>query len=1435
LNKENYFDLSAMNTGSVTYSIAPKSETQFIVYNRENYLAAGNYTGSITYSYFADVNKTNKFSTDYIYLGNSSVLLDNDIATVLNYALFGIVSDGALVFNNTFDYTVEQKPVSVYIENKDTQYNFSNQTLVVRIDGSLASGDRLNFLFDLAIVYNSKTDVVENNATTIKSFAYYSVVPDEMLTIDNMSSFYEYGSMGFVLTQDTIPMSRKSYYIYTNASDLSNESYDIAYSGTYTVTLNDLGNNNYRLATGEAVEKTFTVVPNEIPILLYNKASTPQISTTDFTFEEIYAKKAYTPIDSTWTATTFANSLLFDSVTINGLSSVNSSSTRVVGSATIGSNSYDVYIKFHSSFSTLSVTGNEIKTPAPNSRTLLMDTYSSENDYYFCFIDGSSAERKIYFDTDTNTYYYKDAAYTTYKTTTCTIVDRYYDEEGVLHCPQALVNTPNTLYIYSEDAPGSGNRPVYVKRDPDTKAVLGYDIVSRDTSAYVNYSVVFVYLDNGVYRECDDAHRFSFVINPAEVSLYNFSSANSKDYDGSAATITNTSKLTVNGALSTDPISVSDIVFEFERLDEEGSTYITIGGERYYLISEADMSSAGVFKVSAYYSDNYNIVFKGNGSYLTSPSEYGVYTIKRVKATFEFNSESVSYLSKQYDGQGLTESETSVCSGKLTDFVDCGFNVISKQSKTILDSYAGIYYQLAVKGYSTTFNGTPTAISQNQVAGYDYSAGYYWFDFYGIFVDKNGNYRRYDDRSDYDEGVRWLNWNYSFIVNNKKDVNKIEDVYHDGIYRIDKRNAYIGINGQLPDNAASASYTYLHEYNGVTLTRADVNGWLQSGVVTVYIYDETARKFVPIADTYFADAFNGGYLTVSGGKESVTNVGSTEFFELSSSGITSNNANFVIINSDIRFALKPLEIEIMLTYTNADYNNATAVTYGRTARENAVNFTLSISEEALERFNNAINDGNTYTASEVLEAVSYFNNAEFYLYSETNSSAAVFKFLLEGKSRYLFTYDMAGDYFTQVTNGGDQDGVTYYNRLLVPNSVALDYTKYYSYHEQYELTSDAMSVAGKKYYLVELVTENDPEFRAGNGIPENSYYERAYGYSFTADVVFRSGVSYYLRDPGANTYSLADTSALIGAAVPAETYYTQKAYYVLTTDRIFNLQKRYYTFTEYSFTEQNATATANTYYELNKFYSECEDDYFLSGYDYYVFTVVPAANSKVGTNVKAETYYEWIDGRFALTSDLTFVRTRLFGGNYYTVEKADVITGDNAHKKYYVQNAGRWERVPDGTARASGVSYYVFIPTVYSQTQTVTEYYYYYADGRFYNVNEMSRVISADGNYYVAYIADKSANENVSYYTEYEAIVKAEGTIENGAYYYKAVLMDHTEDVGTYYAAKRLLPGRDYYYDAQMPAGRNIYENVDGSDTYYLTTDTTFVIDKNYYELVLVS
>ncbi|MBO4539097.1 MAG: bacterial Ig-like domain-containing protein, partial [Clostridia bacterium] len=43
LNKESYSDLSAVATDSVSYSIAPKAGTQFIVYNRENYLAAGNY------------------------------------------------------------------------------------------------------------------------------------------------------------------------------------------------------------------------------------------------------------------------------------------------------------------------------------------------------------------------------------------------------------------------------------------------------------------------------------------------------------------------------------------------------------------------------------------------------------------------------------------------------------------------------------------------------------------------------------------------------------------------------------------------------------------------------------------------------------------------------------------------------------------------------------------------------------------------------------------------------------------------------------------------------------------------------------------------------------------------------------------------------------------------------------------------------------------------------------------------------------------------------------------------------------------------------------------------------------------------------------------------------------------------------------------------
>ena len=1433
VDQENYYGMTSIGTDSVSYSIAPKAGTQFIVYNRENCLAAGDYTGTIRYSYFADVNKNSKFSTNYVYLGNMSVLLDNDIATILNYVMFGMVTDGALIFNNTFDYTVTQKPVSVYIENEDAQYNFANQTLIARVDGSLAEGDRLNFLFDVSVVYNSRTDAVNRNASTIKSFKYYSVVPEELLTRENMASYYEYGSRGFVLTQDVIPMNRKSYYMLTEASDLSVESYDIAYSGTYTIMLNDLGNANYCLKTEETVQKTFTIIPNEIPILLYNKAAMPQVSTTDFTFEETYAKKAYAPIDYSWTSTTYANSLLFDNVSLTLLSTVSSSTTKKIGTVTIGAQTHDVYIKFHGTFPSLSVSGRTISTTGGNSRTLSQDTYSSEYDYYFYFTDGEN-ERKVFFDAETGTYFYKDTPYTTFRTTTCTITDYYYDEDGVLHRPQPLVNTPNTLFIYSEDAPGSGNRPIYVKRDPETKRVLGYDIVSRDTSDYVNYTVVFVYLDNGVYRECDDAHLFSFVINPAEVSLYNFSSANSKDYDGIDAAIANTSKLTVNGALSTDPISVSDIQFDFERIDAEGSTYITIGGVKYYLVEEDDLRSVGLFKVRAFYSDNYEIVFKGNGAYGGSPSSYGLYTIKRVKATFEFNSEVAAYLSKDYDGLGLTD-ETLVYSGDLTEFLDRGYNIISKQSKTIVDSFSQIHYQLQVKGYASTFSGTPTAIAQNQIAGYDYSAGDYWFDFYGVFVDKDGVYRRYEDRSNKEEGEnRWLNWNYTYIVNNKKDVNKIGEVYYDGIYQIDKHKVYIGIDGQLPENATATSYTYKKEYNGTSLTRSAINTWLGSGVVTVYIYDADTKKFVPIDDTYFADSFVGGSVTVSGGRDSIANVSASDYFELSASDITSNNSNFIVVNSDIRFTLKAIEIEIMLTYTNTENDNSASITYGKTARENAVNFTLSISEEALNKFNEAIQDGNTYTATEILEKVCNFNNAEFYLFDDANPTSAVFRFTLEGKSQSIYLYNKAGDYYYEAADGMYEDGKTYYSRLLVPTNVALDYTKYYAYHEWYEHTSDAVSVAGKKYYLMELVTESDPSFRVGNGVPDDKYFEQFFNYTLTTDTVFQAGRSYYKQNPGTETYSLVNTSTLLGASIPADTYYTQNEYYALTSDRIFNMQKRYYTATEYVFTQQNATATANVYYQFNKFYSENDDNYFMSGTDYYVFAVVPAAESKVGANVQAETYYELVGGRYVLTSDQTFVRSKLYGGQYYTVSTADVIRGDNAHKKYYTYANGQHDRVPDGTARQAGVSYYVFIPTVYSATETVTERYYYYSDGKFFNVYDMHQELDGDKNYYVAYIADKSANENVAYYTEYEAIVKAEGTPENGGYYYKAVLMDPVEESNTYYAVRRLLPGKDYAFNGNIPAN-SVYENVNDSDTYYLTEDARYSANKNYYQLSVVS
>ncbi len=1646
-NKDRYIDLTG--TSAVSYGIRLASNKPI------DYLVADSYKATISYSYFADVASSSRFSTDYIYLGSSAMIRDDQLACILAYALFGILPSSQLVFSQEFDYTVLQKPLGVSITNKDAGYTGAEQTLVVCVDGSLSSTDELNFTFDVEVQYNDKSYISTKNETTFYSFGYYSVVASPVKSM--LSSYYNYSdSVGFYPTNDTEvdTSGAKVYYVYHDGSDPSTTSYKLVNAGDYTITLSSIGNDNYVLVTDDSVFVSFRINPSEIPVLLYNNGKMPEITNDTYSFSGQYKAEAYSPIDADWNRTYFSNSELFDACTIS-LSGINNNSSVYhntnVGQVSIGGSSYYVKLYFHdiaspivsvdassirintsdpkrnrvlvadtenvqndyclyfikdkamykvffdtatsnyyykpagnlvfdsgtpnfaglkggyslltdASLSLTGVTGGGVPqkigtlrkngaeidvyigyhitdTVVPtgmtlkneNGVTLKMDTPSNSYDYYFYYVEGGQM-RRIFYEAGSDTYYYgdeateeqavgtfvrndvsftvyiaftsnylltttssvikngftdlalaqtvdggdsndyylyfkngsqvekiyymegvgyyyKEAGYVTYKTSTCIIVDRYYDDENVLHVPQSLKAAPNTLTIFAESEPGSGKYPVNVKRDPVTDEVLGYDIVFKDNSEFVNYSVVFVYKEDGIYKQCDDAHMYHFYLEPVRLTLSNLYQVNSKVYDGTAAAIRSTTQLGIDDVLGKDQKKIQDektslnnlLRFSFERIDQEGSTYITIDGNEYYLVDSSDNISAGVFKVKARFqnsqsnkgkidfADNYEIVFEARSAYkddqylypgTTNLYRYGIYTISRANVTLQFT---VSKAQKEYDGYGLQQHGKNYTGGYTELQALLPSQGGSYQGATIVErDYDSIFFNLSLNRYGYKLPGEEgaviydvtsygaTSFTKNSVQT-NYNCGYYWFTYQGVFFDSNGVLRQYESRDnltsahnkEYDESFRdvynssrWLNWNYIYTVGKEDEVLVGEG--SDGVYRIVERVIYLAIDGQLPANSTSTQYIYKKTYDGTTLSGSDAEEWLK-GRTTPYYYDAEQQKFIPIADSYFAAQFNFPEtpLRAENGSQNLTNYGesklnfSSQYQDANKfTEIGEERYNVTVQNYQIGIEIAQLEVEVMLTYTNVDMDNKQAVTYGKTVKENTVNFTMSISEEELEKFNQAIDDGNTYTASQVLEKLGNLGNITFYLYDQESGTNS-YSLRLQGRSTSIYHYDAANNYYYEAVDGNYVDGVIYYSRtrVSVQQDAVLDKTVYYKYYDQYEKTNDTHFVANKKYYQA-----TPGSVSPGNGVKENTYYEKS------------------------------------GNLL------------ILTSDDVFVANKEYYTLEKYTAYEVG-NAVSMTLYEYHQFYLENDDPYFIPNETYYTVSAVSVATPGVeaGANVPVKTYYEYHSDtkRFYFTDDTKFDRDKVDTGKYFLIVKADVDTGKNAILRYYVYDnavGGRWIETTDTIAQ-EGVAYYLFTKTAYSKEQSVTDHYYYFdgTTGKFMR----AQTSLDDKNHYIVYVderydpkkGDESRIYNTSYYTEYEAIEQATTYVE-GDHYYKLIQLKSSADAGTYYKLVTLLPGRDYQYNSAIVG--TVYENVQNSDSYSISSGT-YVAGKNYFALVPVS
>ncbi len=1463
-----YADYPSALSDAVRYGIVPKKGAA------DDVLNAGQYTGTIYYSFFADAIKPDKFSTDYIYLGNSAWIDGDIMAAIFNYILFGTIPNESITFEKAFDYTVRQRALSVIVESGELQYNFAEQTLITRVDGdksSLIGNDRLSFTYSVEVVYNGRnrketiTTYKDNSAytdrTTFTSAYYYSLIDmtgkdipyigdgnDYYERIADVSGLYiktgygafeltgdveydetktyyrlptdesvvnpysvtrdsvfatektyylkdgdeyrrvepifefsagvmnvdslDYVADTFVLTTDKTVRNDKKYYVRYDSSEYSG--FSLANSGVYSVTLTGIGNDNYYLE--ETSPAYIRIVPNVIPVLLYPTGGSVNTDTTQFIFDSVYTGKEQQPFAGDgWTETVNTEKVTDLSVSLAGLVTAQ---TKKIGTVKHNNVTYDVFIKFlDDEITDISVSGSTI-TDENEHRTLLMDV-----DYVY-YINYRNTETEIDGINGTNAF----ISYTTYKTVNSLIVSYYYDKNGVLQIPDPLSDSPNTLTIYADD--GEGNYPVYVKREKDNlDKVVGYDVSYSINSDFVDYSVVFVYRKDGKYYECKDGYDYSFVIIPKTADLCSFYLVGEKTYDGKAASISDDDigKLFVMDTLTADPITdYSKINFVFSRLAGEGSTKIGT----YDLVSVGDQKSAGHFAVRAYYvndygyslekSDenhtyqiNYELRFKGgtgnsDGVYIgamtntngdavaadgsvsqvktegdgciTIMPSYGEYFIYQSNVIFQLYANDNPYMNREYDGYGLTVSDNIGYSGSLKTLSQQAF-----YSGTIVDDYDAIFYKMTIGGYGDDFadftDGTSVVANEIDTLRFNldgtptpYKTGYYGYTFNGVFFDAlSGEHTFASVNASYGN---WLSWNYKFTI---RKVNK--SVAFDGIYCMNARKVYIGIDGQMP-TPDKTNYTYYIDYNGRGHSAADMNGFLaENSVVYVYRNDE----FVPILSTALRDFYVPANPVVSSGN-TITDVNVNESLDVGITSVLAQNPNFSVVNNNISIKIRPLEVEVMLTFVNTTDNNNTAVTYGKTLRENAISYTLSVTEEELAAFNKAMNDA-SYSADEMLQTIADFDLAEYYLYGYKDGSfGKLFTFRVMNNVPTVYLYNAQQDKYYEASAGVMTAGQTYYSRTSVSGTVgsAIDKTVYYEYHEWYERTADATISSGKKYY--QMAAQLALSAFDGN----TEYYEKtADTFTATKDTVPVSGKTYYIK-------SLV--SLPVGTSITVDLY------------------------------------------TFEQFFAKTDDVYFLSGKDYYT---VRTASVSVGGNIEAGVYYNVSNGRYVLTEDRIFKN----GTVYYTTAKASVKVGTRIERKLYVASGNDYVLSND-SAYQSGQQYFVFTADIRSEGNDVTECYYYFDGDRTF---VQAETIDAGKSYFVVFEASSvEAGRNTLYFTGFERMEKANGTAGEGKTYYEIV---------TY------VNGTDYFVGAVV--AEDVYEKI--GDCYYRTSDVVFAAGKTYY------
>lgn len=447
---------------------------------------------------------------------------------------------------------------------------------------------------------------------------------------------------------------------------------------------------------------------------------------------------------------------------------------------------------------------------------------------------------------------------------------------------QAIVNEttlttpPNNLRI----------EPYYLDNGVEKTPVNAgtYDFRWSINAEYVNYSVRFVKKNAaGTYED----YEYKYVITPKQIDVLNMAEVNSKVYDGEAPAITNTAQLVIDGAVGSDKITGDDIKFTFVRdMDYVPENLRT-------LITADDLTSAGRYIMSASSDKTDNYYFKLDETY---------YYINRNYVEVTLNNKGSGYsLTKQYD--------TLAPSVELADL----------RVTTVSAIKDDVHIDLDVKYYKKN--------TSDSWSVYDASAknpiGYYAYDFKPYFELPDGS--KIAAESVDAGGNQLLSWNYYYTISNDStDKNGC-----DGAFRILPKDIYLN----MPDSDYSnftingitkRYYVHYRTYSAAVLSKEAASDEINlTDASKYYVCDANG---VRIADETLTElGFSRENLAVNGSNASILNAG--EYFSIDVGGISAANENFNVLNNDILFSIRKLDVEISLKLLTS-FGNKPEKVYG---------------------------------------------------------------------------------------------------------------------------------------------------------------------------------------------------------------------------------------------------------------------------------------------------------------------------------------------------------------------------------------------------------------------------------------------------------------------------------------------------------------------------